>query len=629
MSLATRSIKIDGSLNIAGGMSAQKNIYASSIASSNSAGLYPELSYAGHMYSGIMWKKSYYMGLYNEASELNIITSMPINSVIRNSAYKASALRGDMRQVSAPPFYFVYWKSGQSFTLPLNFYSSNVTITNATTSSNTTSGAIVCSGGMGVSENVNVGGTLSVTGNMTNPTTLSLMDGLNQGIIDQLSTELTLSSSGNKVAISTGNQLVFKDSSSNTYQLSAYRGREVVDNVHINTLVKNYVVVKQTTTVITTNGTLVSVSGGNLLFSCLGTLYKGQVIRGCFYYLSAAGTGNFGLYLSSTGALVANSSLNTSFILGWNYIPFTTAYIVPTTQVYHLCINIPAAGPSAYSLNTSSYLNYGFSSAPTTLARMLQYSNATYSSLPSSAAGITCTTSSYNIVCGVWNNFELNVDPTLLIYLPFENSNYANNCNKYFIDGSTTNILTSITSGTGTAVPLPTYSVSTSTKMLGTSSLYYCRTRLLYNGVNGSPDYFSYAFWSYSTNTSTNPDRVVSMENSLGGFMVLSTFSGNYNLNCDGTIYKTVNTLNAAYNNTWIHWVLVVNGTNVYIYKNGTLSLTSAARTIRGGTVIWWLNIGLDLTTGNPNYLDDFRIYNKVLSDQEIQDIYSYRGNLI
>lgn len=629
MSLTTtvKLIKIDASFNIAGGMSCLKNLYASNFisqATPSSVGLYST------SVSGIIWKNTYNMGLQNTN---NTRIGMAINIASRDNGFKASTFAGDVDS-NNPPFYFAYAQPGvQTLAHVISFYSSKVVVANN----------IECSGGMGVFENMNVGGTVSFSNDIIKTTPLIITDGLNQGTIQQSATELTLSSTGNKVSIgtNTNNQFVFKGatSASDTYQLTAYTGRNVIDNVYTHSYISDYDIEKQTANITTTVGeSWIRISSRILYFSNIGTLFKDQSIAGCFFYSitgssGPAKMGNFGLYISSTGELVASSLTNITGIGGWNYVRFETTYVAPTTQNYHICILfLDTFGPffylDFYSCN-SNYINYGFDSSSTSLTKNSQLSTQTITTLPSNASGINFIKNDFNIFCGLWRNFRLNQDPALVYYFPFDDD-YVNNYNKYYIDGSLTNVFQSTNIGTGTPVLL----ISSTTRIVGKSGLRFDTCGVNYNSVTLNNDYFSFTFWAYSQSGSPQLQRFVSLSRTGGGYLVMQSQTnapGIYRLQADATYYKYNSSLVAAnaYNNVWVFFAVVVDGTQQYLYRNGSLFTGSTfTRNLIGGESSFDITIGTTSssdTAGNLSIVDDFRLYNRALSPDEINSIYSYR----
>jgi len=229
---------------------------------------------------------------------------------------------------------------------------------------------------------------------------LNVNDGLNVGTISQVSTELTLSSSGSSVAIANSNNLIFKNDS--TIQTTAYTARHKIDPVDIHGFLQNRTIIKQTCSLQNPNLSTPGVGGGNILFYNLGTLRKGQVIQGAFCHISGATTGQLGLYTQTSPSLVASTATSRALASGFNYIAFTSAYTIPTTQVYFLAVLVNGAGITGVSLNAHNYFNYGFSASTGALRVNTQYTNSTYSTLPSSLSGVAFTASNFNVFVGIY-----------------------------------------------------------------------------------------------------------------------------------------------------------------------------------------------------------------------------------
>lgn len=91
-----------------------------------------------------------------------------------------------------------------------------------------------------------------------------------------------------------------------------------------------------------------------------------------------------------------------------------------------------------------------------------------------------------------------------------------------------------------------------------------------------------------------------------------------------GTSYNlTANTSNLA--NTWYYFTYVYDGTNVKIYKNGSL-LSSAARSWNtlNNSNLFKLGIGVGGEMNFDGAIDDLKIYNYALDDTQIQSLYNY-----
>jgi len=252
-------------------------------------------------------------------------------------------------------------------------------------------------GNMIVAGTIQTGGNITSTGTISG-NTLSIADGLNLGIITQASTEFTLSSTGNRVAIADSNNLIFKNDSS--IQRTAYTGRHKIDPVDIHGFIQNRIIIKQTVSLQNPNLGLVSL-GSNVYLLNIGTLRKGQVIRGVFVWSGVDTNGLFGLYSQSNGTLVAQSPLMAPVSTGMTYANFSSVYTIPTTQVYYIGVRLPG-GVTLLGLSTNVYLNYGFSAATGILSLNTQLITASYSFLPSSLTGITMAASNTNIFAGVY-----------------------------------------------------------------------------------------------------------------------------------------------------------------------------------------------------------------------------------
>ena len=156
--------------------------------------------------------------------------------------------------------------------------------------------------------NVRTSGNI-VSGGIITGNTISIADGANLGTIDQISTELTLSSTGSKIAISSGSTLEFKNDS--TSQLSAYTAREIVDDCDIFTSLYNIAnpsnlryALSSTFALNQSVPTILSVAV-NTIYAYPIRLIKGQVVNGAaVYFTSVAGTPSirYGLYNTANPA---------------------------------------------------------------------------------------------------------------------------------------------------------------------------------------------------------------------------------------------------------------------------------------------------------------------------------------
>jgi hypothetical protein len=146
-------------------------------------------------------------------------------------------------------------------------------------------------------------------------------------------------------------------------------------------------------------------SGGNILSYNLGILRKGTVIRGVFFWIDASRTSgsHFGIYRQSDVTLMASSQSNLAISVGFNYIPLSSPYTIPATDIYYVSTLIGgASGVNGLSLQQHTYYNYGFSATSSKLTANTQFTSQLYSSLPSTLSGATMNTSLYNVFIGIY-----------------------------------------------------------------------------------------------------------------------------------------------------------------------------------------------------------------------------------
>ena len=151
------------------------------------------------------------------------------------------------------------------------------------------------------------------------------------------------------------------------------------------------------------------------------------------------------------------------------------------------------------------------------------------------------------------------------------------------------------------------------------------------NTITDFPSTFSIAFWKKCLDKSVE-----------GKSFVLSTGSTNViEIDVSNTVSFTIGDISNIledYNDiSWHHWVFTYSGTEMDIYKDG---MNRVGHMINKKTGLIPLDFTIEDHTiyvgGNaigdasPSYLEDFRIYNKVLSGIEIQQIYNeWTGDIV
>ena len=260
------------------------------------------------------------------------------------------------------------------------------------------------------SENIIISdGSVRTLGNITSNSiitgnTISIADSANLGGITQISTQLLLSSTGNKVAIASDN-LLFKND--NSAQLTAYTGHHKVDPIYLHGLMQNRTIIKQTISLQNPSVVWAQVGySGRLIFINLGNLIKNEVIVGAFFWLNGSSTTcHIGLYPQVDNApRVASTATNAAINVGLNYVNFSSPFTVPTTQIYYLGILVNGGSTlQMLSLNLNNFHNYLMPGIVTgRLAATTHLSDQSFASLPSSIQSIVFRPYLYSIFVGVY-----------------------------------------------------------------------------------------------------------------------------------------------------------------------------------------------------------------------------------
>ncbi len=133
---------------------------------------------------------------------------------------------------------------------------------------------------------------------------------------------------------------------------------------------------------------------------------------------------------------------------------------------------------------------------------------------------------------------------------------------------------------------------------------------------------FSIAFWLKNNNTAANTVvlRLMSSDDETGFIL-----QGNDNLyfNYWVSSWQSGPKFTEALDNYWHHCVIVVDGENIYLYKDGSIHdqmLDSGFREIGNSA---WLRLGSEKRFHFNGNLDDVRIYNKALTASEISTLFT------
>lgn len=158
-----------------------------------------------------------------------------------------------------------------------------------------------------------------------------------------------------------------------------------------------------------------------------------------------------------------------------------------------------------------------------------------------------------------------------------------------------------------------------------------------FNGINNSISINSSPSLQLATNLTIS--FWMKFTNNGAGGMIICKGNGESAYSVGGTPggigfnHQNVNNMvlsQPSPSNVWFQMVCTMNGTNARIYFNGQLNKVGIGETLGTGTGA--LTIGM-INSAQPSYfaglLDDFRIYNRALSSNEVAQLYSVeKGNV-
>ena len=250
-------------------------------------------------------------------------------------------------------------------------------------------------------------------------------------------------------------------------------------------------------------------------------------------------------------------------------------------------VNQATAFSASSSLDTSNFTNLSVLSTNTTYYYQVEATNSagtTTSSIKSFATGTSAAIAEYR-----FDNAYTNI---------YGDSAFASNGGTSFTSDRNGNPNAALNiNNTGTSATITGLPYSNSARTIA----FWAKTNSMYGTYNFT---FSYGLGALS--------------NACGGSFNSSLVE----------FFGFANNLNAATtnnNNTWYFFTYTYDGTSAKIYKNGTL-LTTVAKTwntVNNGD-LFKLGVGVNGELNNFNgAIDDLKIYNYVLSDSEINTLYS------
>ena len=225
--------------------------------------------------------------------------------------------------------------------------------------------------------------------------------------------------------------------------------------------------------------------------------------------------------------------------------------------------------------------------------------------------------------------YSPNTDPALIYYFPYDGT-FVNkefwNYNNYFVDGSITNDIQEI-NGTQTTRP---------PEVVGDRGLFndVGSNSITYNNKTLNPNHFTISLWTKVSDfvpLDQGNKRICTLSfGEENGYLILQNSEGSYRIDGDNNRYiGYVPTTEFVPAGVFHHWAIVADGTSIFYYLNGNLVSTQTISPLTDPTTTTEIIVGsVDSTYNVKHNTDDFRLYNRSLSHDEILQIYRYRGSL-
>jgi hypothetical protein len=226
--------------------------------------------------------------------------------------------------------------------------------------------------------------------------------------------------------------------------------------------------------------------------------------------------------------------------------------------------------------------------------------------------------------------FYLDTSPLLTNYYRFE----TNDINSTSVINNATNIYdASFVNGA-------TFSTTADTYKVGTSGLYLNST-----GVVATSPYFAsipmtlgssgitFAIW-FKSNASGSWARIWETGNGTEGNTIVTTssYNGTSRLSYEVYVNSTTTLVDSGLtvnDNTWRHFAWTINTNGTWLaYINGTLYKTDTGKNYPLSVLRNYVWLGKSAWGDAPfnGYMDDYRIYNTVLSAVDVANLYNYNG---
>ncbi len=140
--------------------------------------------------------------------------------------------------------------------------------------------------------------------------------------------------------------------------------------------------------------------------------------------------------------------------------------------------------------------------------------------------------------------------------------------------------------------------------------------------INASP--VTLAFWFLGTSGHTyNGDRIISLGTNASGSKVLGIYPNNSNIFAAWINGPDITTGVSLSTSAWQFWVLVLDGTNLTVYENGTQVLQTSDTNNLGSTYPLIIGASPNHDSSATGTLDDVRVWSTNLSSTSVSRLYN------
>ena len=156
------------------------------------------------------------------------------------------------------------------------------------------------------------------------------------------------------------------------------------------------------------------------------------------------------------------------------------------------------------------------------------------------------------------------------------------------------------------------------------SAIHFNQNYLMIEGSTNPSSFVSTMFWFYAYGVPMYQFFIECFTQDGGYPLVMLTFNNGFYTYEDAALFYGVSSFA---NNTWTHYGLTHDGTNVYLYVNGELGYTTTASAPVSNPGATCCFGACDMYNGAlpiMSYLDDVYVYNGYLTQDQVKAVMNY-----